>query len=76
MAAEDIVFYRSEDGDQWVLVGGTVGSTVRHEPNAASAGQNRDIPLENFLPRELNTPQGRALRQLLDADGEGQTSLV
>jgi len=66
MAIEDLIFYRSENGDQWVLVGGTVGSTVRHDANAASGGQSRDIPLEDFLPREGNTPQGQALRQLLE----------
>lgn len=67
--SEDIVFYRSESGDEWVLLGGTVGTTVRHQPNAASGGQNRDIPLEEFLPREQQTPQGQALREMLQADG-------
>jgi hypothetical protein len=68
-AGDDIVFYRSENGDEWVLVGGTVGTTVRHRPNLSSGGQNRDIPLEEFRPREQNTPQGQALRELLQADG-------
>ncbi len=46
MAAEDIAFYRSENGDQTVLVGGMVGSTVRHELNAASGGRTATFPWE------------------------------
>ncbi len=66
---EDVVFYRSENGDQWVLVGGTVGTTIRHEPNMSSGGEKRDVPLEEFLPREQDTPQGQALKLLLVEHG-------
>lgn len=66
---EDLVFYSSENGDQWLLVGGHAGSIVRHQPNASSGGSMRDVPLEDYLPREQNTPQGQALRTLLQAHG-------
>jgi len=66
---DDVVFYSSENGDQWVLVGGTIGTTVRHQPNLSSGGNNHDIPLEEFLPREQSTPQGQALRKLLEEHG-------
>jgi hypothetical protein len=69
MSSDDLVFYTSENGDQWVLVGGTVGTTVRHQPRL-SPGNSRDIPLEEFLPREQNTPQGQALKKLLVEYGQ------
>lgn len=66
----DLVFYSSENGDQWLLVGGYDGSTVRHQPNASSGGRRLDVSLEDYLPQEQNTPQGRALRTLLQARGQ------
>lgn len=63
----DLVFYSSENGDQWVLVGGHDGSIVRRQPNAPSGGNPRDMPLDEYLPREQNTPQGQALRTLLQS---------
>jgi hypothetical protein len=67
MSSQDRVFYSSENGDQWVLIGGTAdGATVRHQPNASSGGQSRDVDLEDFLFREQNTPQGAALRRIVD----------
>jgi hypothetical protein len=65
MAEQDRVFYSSENGDQWVLIGGgTETAIVRHQPNVASGGPSRDIDLKDFLFREHNTPQGVALRQI------------
>lgn len=61
------VFYSSENGDQWLLVGGD-GSTVRHQPNISSGGQSRDMDVKDFLFREHNTPQGEALRRLLNTE--------
>jgi hypothetical protein len=72
MSTQDVVFYSSENGDDWLLIGG--GSevvTVRHRPNAASGGVSRDIGLEDFLSREQNTPQNQALRRLIEARGAG-----
>lgn len=67
MANQDLVFYSSENGDDWVLIGGTsTGDTVRHRPNASSGGSNRDIDLHDFLSREKNTPQGQALQRALE----------
>lgn len=68
--ADDVVFYSSENGDQWVLVGGAGGSKVRHLPNLSSGGIPRDTSLEEFLPREQSTPQGQALRKLLEGDSQ------
>jgi hypothetical protein len=66
MSTEDLVFYSSENGDDWLLIGGMEGNMVRHRPNAASGGNSRDVNLEDFLYRERNTPQGRALKLALD----------
>lgn len=72
MATQDRAFYSSENGDQWLLVGGgTEHAKVRHQPNASSGGQFRDVALKDFLHREKNTPQGVALRQLMDDDAKG-----
>jgi hypothetical protein len=68
MTNSDLTFYSSENGDDWTLIGGTrEGTAVRHRPNPASGGASRDVDLRNFLSREGNTPQGRALQQALDA---------
>ena len=64
--AQDLVFYSSENGDDWVLLDGQLGDTVRHRPNPASGGNSRDVNVTDFLSRERNTPQGRALQQALD----------
>lgn len=66
MPTEDLVFYSSENGDDWLLIGGTEGNMVRHRPNASSGGNSRDVNLEDFLYRERNTPQGKALKLVLD----------
>jgi hypothetical protein len=64
MDVQGQAFYSSENGDQWLLIGGgTDNAIVRHQPNASSGGQSRDVPLRDFLFREHNTPQGAALRQ-------------
>jgi len=60
-------FYSSENGDQWLLVG-TEGSTVRHQPNASSGGQSRDMDVKDFQCREHNSPQGVALRAFLNGE--------
>ena len=67
MATEDLVFYSSENGDDWLLIGGADGNIVRHRPNASSGGNSRDVNREDFLSRERNTPQGRALALALSA---------
>ena len=72
MPTEDIVFYSSENGDDWLLVGGADGTIVRHRPNASSGGNNRDVSRSDFQSRERNTPQGRALElALAGAVGNG-----
>ena len=66
MAKQDLAFYSSANGDQWLLIGGPDGRRVRHQPNASSGGQSRDTDLNDFLSREHSTPQGAALREMLD----------
>ena len=66
MANQDLAFYSSENGDQWLLIEGPEGRWVGHQPNASSGGQARDSDLNDCLFREHNTPQGTALRRLLD----------
>ena len=66
MTTQDLVFYSSENGDEWLLVpGGATGVTVRHRANTASGGSTRDTDLGTFLSREQNTPQNQALRAML-----------
>jgi hypothetical protein len=72
MTNQNLVFYSSENGDQWLLLGGAEeGDTVRHQPNVASGGQGRDVDLKDFLFREHNTPQGAALRRVLNEAANG-----
>ena len=67
MATSDLTFYCSENGDDWVLIGGASdGQIVRHRPNPSSGGQSRDVDLSDFLSREKNTPQGQALQRALE----------
>lgn len=67
MATQGEVFYSSENGDDWLLIGGTDdNASVRHRPNASSGGQSRDFDLREFLSRERNTPQGQALQRLME----------
>jgi hypothetical protein len=71
MASQEHPFYSSENGDQWLLINaGTDDAVVRHQPNAASGGNARDMALEDFLFREQNTPQGAALRRAMEGPAE------
>ena len=81
MVAGTRVFYSSENGDEWLLVCSGDRALVRHQPNAASGGKARDVDLVAFLSREENTPQHRALRELLaslvpDQPSLGETELL
>jgi hypothetical protein len=67
MATVSRVFYSSENGDEWLLVSKGQRVLVRHHPNAASGGKGREVDLGAFLSREENTPQNRALRELLSS---------
>lgn len=70
----NLVFYSSENGDQWLLIrGGTEGAIVRHQPNVSSGGQSRELDLQDFLSSEYNTPQGAALRRVIDDEDLGSS---
>jgi hypothetical protein len=70
MPKEDQVFYSSENGDDWLLVDGdSKDALVRHRPNVSSGGQSRDVALGDFLAHEQNTPQGQALRRVMETQG-------
>lgn len=60
--------YTSSNGDRWVLIhdAGSDRSLVRHEPNRSSGGKAVDIDLDDFLLRDGESPQGVALRALLN----------
>lgn len=64
-------FYSSSNGDRWRLVEDdeTGLQQVRHEPNLSSGGQATDVRTPEFLSRSSATPQGMALRRLLDRKG-------
>jgi len=76
VTSEDLIFYSSENGDEWLLIGGGPDEvTVRHRPNAASGGQTRDIGLREFLAHEQNTPQNLALCRLIEAEVPAEPSV-
>jgi hypothetical protein len=67
MPKEEQVFYSSENGDEWLIVkGDSMDTIVRHRPNASSGGGSQDFVLGDFLSREKNTPQGQALRRVME----------
>jgi hypothetical protein len=64
MPVETTVFYRSSNGDRWILIDD--GRRVRHEPNLASGGQINETDVDEFLARSGASPQAEALREMLD----------
>jgi hypothetical protein len=61
-------FYESSNGDRWLVVrdGESGDIFVRHEPNAASGGRPADTEFASFMDRYSETPQAKALRELID----------
>lgn len=61
-------FYRSSNGDRWLLVRDTETDRriVRHEPNLSSGGRVTDTPVEEWLDRTGTSPENLALRELLE----------
>jgi len=66
ITAED--FYRSSNGDRWLLIRDSASgrSFVRHEPNLSSGGRITDTEVDEFLARTGSRPENLALRALLD----------
>jgi hypothetical protein len=59
-------FFKSSNGDRWLLVkvaGG--GLLVRHEPVPASGGKTSEIGIDVFAGRNPDAPERRALVDLL-----------
>jgi hypothetical protein len=66
MATKTDEFYRSSNGDRWLLIRDTEkGDTVRHEPNLASGGRVTEVGIPEFLDRTGSSPEHLALRSLL-----------
>lgn len=61
--------YSSSNGDRWLLIRDPESgrSLVRHEPNRSSGGQAVEIEVDEFMLRDGHSPQGVALRTLLDS---------
>jgi hypothetical protein len=61
--------YTSSNGDRWVLVKDPESgrSLVRHEPNRSSGGKAVEIEVDDFILRDGESPQGIALRALLNS---------
>ena len=61
-------FYTSSNGDRWLVVrvGERDAIFVRHEPNQASGGQPSEVDIETFVARGPDSPEGKALIDLLD----------
>jgi hypothetical protein len=64
-------FYASSNGDRWRMLHDdqTGRFVVRHEPSMASGGKATDVDGPEFLSRNSATPQGIALRELLEKNG-------
>jgi hypothetical protein len=71
MASETTVFYRSSNGDRWLLVcEAPSGRTfVRHEPNPPSGGLATNLEIDEFLAHDGQGPQHQALRRLIGKTG-------
>ena len=49
MPVATTTFYRSSNGDRWLLSDDETGSyLVRHEPNLSSGGQATEMPVPTF----------------------------
>ena len=61
--------YTSSNGDRWVLAKDPESgrSLVRHEPNRSSGGKAVEIEVDDFILRDGESPQGIALRALLNS---------
>jgi hypothetical protein len=61
-------FYRSSNGDRWLLIRDTEkgNSVVRHEPNLASGGRMTETGIPEFLDRTGSSPEHLALQSLLE----------
>jgi len=71
MAQSTVTFYSSSNGDRWQLVTDAESGrhVVRHEPTPSSGGQASQTEVPEFLSHAGNTPQGEALRRLLEERG-------
>ena len=60
-------FYRSPNGDRWLLGGDAESGTllVRHEANPASGGYTSELDISTFLAQAPRHPQHDALLQLI-----------
>jgi hypothetical protein len=61
------IIYSSPNGDVWYLVREDKSGEVfvRHNPNAPSGGQVREIPLGSFLAQSGNGPEHLELVRLI-----------
>lgn len=69
MTTDTRPIYSSSNGDRWLLVLDPESgrSLVRHEPNRSSGGRAVEVAVDDFLLRDGQSPQGVALRALLDS---------
>jgi hypothetical protein len=72
MAEAEEVFYNSSNGDRWLLItnANTGFLTVRHEANPSSGGHMSETKIAEFLAHNGVTPQGKALKKLLEDRGQ------
>jgi hypothetical protein len=61
-------FYRSANGDRWILIRNSNSGRplVRHEANPSSGGQVTETDVEAFLSIGGSGPEFAALHRLLD----------
>jgi hypothetical protein len=76
MTIATTTFYRSSNGDRWLLShhDETGSYLVRHEPNPSSGGQPTEMPVPTFLAGSGTSPQAEALRTLLHKSGIAESA--
>lgn len=67
--ADDILLYRSDNGDAWFLTrySGSNAQAVMHRPNPQSGGRVSYTKVDEFLKQGGNGPEHQALRQKIEA---------
>src|SRR5947207_1920564 len=65
MPIETSEFYRSPNGDRWLLCRETERVFVRHEPNAPSGGRVSNLDIATFLSRGPLNQEHQALLRLI-----------
>jgi hypothetical protein len=67
-ATREDLTYRSSNGDNWLLVTTSDGTSVIHRANVSSGGKETITPVDQFLEQTGFSPEGEAVRAALNAE--------